>query len=192
MGMMADPESQKLASPSSIQLRCPTRSIDSICLNVSPQQLGSHSGGAPPSAILITGWRMKRQNKLVLKYSNICQCKTEYSIARLNIPVWWRRLTFLARGKMKKPRSGMWTGFVLVWCTLPYGSSHFLLLFFKFIYFNWRLITLQYCIGFAIHQHESSTGVHIIFYLIQRALISALYSSWSWGSKTPFPWCQTM
>ena len=26
----------------------------------------------------------------------------------------------------------------------------------KFIYFNWRLITLQYCIGFAIHQHEST------------------------------------
>ena len=26
-----------------------------------------------------------------------------------------------------------------------------------FIYFNWRLITLQYCIGFAIHQHESAT-----------------------------------
>ena len=26
---------------------------------------------------------------------------------------------------------------------------------YKFIYFNWRLITLQYCIGFAIHQHES-------------------------------------
>ena len=23
---------------------------------------------------------------------------------------------------------------------------------YKFIYFNWRLITLQYCIGFAIHQ----------------------------------------
>ena len=22
---------------------------------------------------------------------------------------------------------------------------------YKFIYFNWRLITLQYCIGFAIH-----------------------------------------
>ena len=29
----------------------------------------------------------------------------------------------------------------------------------KFIYFNWRLITLQYCIGFPIHQHESAMGV---------------------------------
>ena len=27
---------------------------------------------------------------------------------------------------------------------------------YKFIYFNWRLITSQYCIGFAIHQHEST------------------------------------
>ena len=30
---------------------------------------------------------------------------------------------------------------------------------YKFIYFNWRLITLPYCIGFAIHRHESATGV---------------------------------
>ena len=27
--------------------------------------------------------------------------------------------------------------------------------------FNWRLITLQYCIGFVIHQHESTTRVHV-------------------------------
>ena len=32
---------------------------------------------------------------------------------------------------------------------------------YKFIYFNWRLITLQYCIGFAIHQHKSVTGIHV-------------------------------
>ena len=32
---------------------------------------------------------------------------------------------------------------------------------YKFVYFNWRPITLQYYIGFAIHQHESAMGVHV-------------------------------
>ena len=32
---------------------------------------------------------------------------------------------------------------------------------YKFIYFNWRLIALQYCIGFAIDLHESTTGIHV-------------------------------
>ena len=32
---------------------------------------------------------------------------------------------------------------------------------YKFIYFNWRLITLQYFIGPATHQHESTMGVHV-------------------------------
>ena len=27
--------------------------------------------------------------------------------------------------------------------------------------FNWRLITLQYCIGFAVHQHVSATAIHV-------------------------------
>ena len=42
-----------------------------------------------------------------------------------------------------------------------------LCLFFKyeFIYFNWRLITFQYCIGFAIYQHESATGIHMFLIL---------------------------
>ena len=43
-----------------------------------------------------------------------------------------------------------------------YGVRKFsLFLKLKFIYFNWRLITLQHCIGFAIHQHKSATGVHV-------------------------------
>ena len=32
---------------------------------------------------------------------------------------------------------------------------------YKCVNFNWRLITLQYFIGLAIHQHESTTGVHV-------------------------------
>ena len=40
-------------------------------------------------------------------------------------------------------------------------SILFLFFKYKFIYFNWRLITLQYCIGFAIHWHELAMGIHV-------------------------------
>ena len=29
------------------------------------------------------------------------------------------------------------------------------------MYFNWSLIALQYCTGFAIHKYESATGIHV-------------------------------
>ena len=37
----------------------------------------------------------------------------------------------------------------------------FLLSFLFLFFFNWRLITLQHHIGFVIHQHESTTSVHV-------------------------------
>ena len=52
-------------------------------------------------------------------------------------------------------------GMLNLCCGTKYFSPQFLFLKYKFIYFNWRLITLQYCIGFAIHQHESATGIRV-------------------------------
>ena len=48
-----------------------------------------------------------------------------------------------------------------------FGKCSYFILLYIYIYFfninlfNWRLVTSQYCSGFAIHWHDSFTGVHV-------------------------------
>ena len=46
----------------------------------------------------------------------------------------------------------------LVFSFFCWGRLYFFIFFFKFLFY---FLTLQYCIGFAIYQNESATGIHV-------------------------------
>ena len=46
-----------------------------------------------------------------------------------------------------------------MFCNFIFLAYNIILLFDFFYYFIF--LTLQYCIGFAIYQHESATGIHV-------------------------------
>ena len=49
---------------------------------------------------------------------------------------------------------------MFVWFFSDLGFK-IIIFYYEFIYFNWRIITLQYYSGFPIHWHESAMGVHV-------------------------------
>lgn len=89
------------------------------------------------------------------------------------IPIMWMLVCLILSTKCLKLSSIFWLiFFFLVLRSGDFHYSVFLCLFLKYkcIYFKWRLITLQYGSGSALHWHESATGAHVLPILRPRPL----------------------
>ena len=88
------------------------------------------------------------------------------------------------------PFSVTFSCFVLVSEWFPqFDLTVFPLSFSSFFFFKFNFLTLQYCIGFPIYQHESATGIHVFpilnpppseFFFFIIFLFSRSLCSWFW------------
>jgi len=54
-----------------------------------------------------------------------------------------------------------WKDSALNFVIIIYIKKHKMMVIFFFLFFSFIFLTLQYCIGFAIYQNESATGIHV-------------------------------